>query len=1260
MIRRIKENIEEKRIMAHLEDEHKAINKLKYVIEHFILFTMSVSYVMANFTMLVWSIIFVTQRGLVLFIWANLIWIIPNGKAAMLKSSPFLVGFLWLHLGLLYTYSSKLTRSLFIDSVWYFRLSAGSDVSDMAWMHLLIQSTFGILVSCAMRQYFHDKRRKKAEQQLDEIMGARSRFNMVLSRSVVLTTTAGFLWKWLALIWIWMVVMLMIWMEFWGTSNAFRIMFVALAIFLVMTFQLCSFEFWKKSLRIYWWFLIGYAMANFVTFYLYESGMTRRLLLQYVGTEEQFYKFGLERHKYSERYKPLLNPLFFQLAIIIQKNYLQETFDKYTSPLKETEYKRRKNYSPWMKFMYYIILMKNLAFQTLCVHFQKILLLLGWFVCVYDMCAFNMVFAILLTVSCFSGRNFAFKIIYIMSAWNQVLIVLRLLYMNLYTSHKQWDYVGHYTRNGIEYNITLNNAKWLGFQESRLGYRYADFYNVAWSFLFVAAVTLFRVVQIRQVNYRLARNLPTKRPDVIFPGIDYENCHYSSWNMMKYIANFGFYKLGVEISAVVASIVLFIRMDVFSILISLILIGMCTVKRKYKRMVWYLILIGMAILLPFQYFMTLGICPAYWDISLTRYWNENNTRLRLQQFLNQMNLVYPPKAMLLLFDFALFMCVARQWRAFKTEKKFAQRDFPGGSNEEVYHLIDDPTVVNPVPDYVSNTRTSLDIYKYVIFSSSYYVSLLFTFLAGTMRPTFYSFGYILFASMLAWEGRDMFLRPPKGIIFRWNLLICYNILIMLLRSISQIFGCVIIHNITPAYCSIFQVLSLGCVDKLGSYSISGLDDHTHCDLEKGGLGAGWDTACFVFLILQQRVFKSYYFFHIVNDAKAETIIADRGASIIETVMAEKKEQIKKQNKSIKDNMDFKMKKIRLNAKNIAAIRGGDYRSFDQTERNLNIPLLPQTGPNVDPDFDPTDPMACSEFLALLIKTSALSVLEEREYRQLMKQYLKDKVANKKTPMPKKPVPGEPRPSTTEESEHVKGKIMTYLLLLWAFFEGVIVSLTSLFNWGTPLFRQIRSEISSEKNMLKKNPYNLVGERLGRSKIWSPTKTLETIEQENFSPKKPNIPQYDVGVRLSEDEFLKRKGFVMSELLQRQKFAFSIYTKLVRAFLFTLLHYSEWLCYTCIIARHVYRSDFISLPLLIMVFCWGSLTMPKPSKTFWIVVIAYVLITLLIQSFFVMDIADWNSLRFENNIFYPPNIVGLQRNLSTSFAIAMLASLFFHR
>ena len=69
--------------------------------------------------------------------------------------------------------------------------------------------------------------------------------------------------------------------------------------------------------------------------------------------------------------------------------------------------------------------------------------------------------------------------------------------------------------------------------------------------------------------------------------------------------------------------------------------------------------------------------------------------------------------------------------------------------------------------------------------------------------------------------------------------------------------------------------------------------------------------------------------------------------------------------------------------------------------------------------------------------------------------------------------------------------------------------------------------------------------------------------------------------------------------------------------------SEMLCYLLMILDQMYYGSLLSLPLPFMVFLWGMLSVPRPSKTFWVTVITYTEVSELK--------IHWTSVLFKVNV-----------------------------
>lgn len=112
-----------------------------------------------------------------------------------------------------------------------------------------------------------------------------------------------------------------------------------------------------------------------------------------------------------------------------------------------------------------------------------------------------------------------------------------------------------------------------------------------------------------------------------------------------------------------------------------------------------------------------------------------------------------------------------------------------------------------------------------------------------------------------------------------------------------------------------QLLGIACLKKFRSSSEIVLDP-AECNVASEDIGMVWDGLCFSFLLLQKRLFKSYYFFHIVDETKAMSILASRGAELLEELHQKRIEIQENVEKTVLEKLKFKMDKIKANQQKI--------------------------------------------------------------------------------------------------------------------------------------------------------------------------------------------------------------------------------------------------------------------------------------------------------------------------------------------------------
>ncbi|ROJ36099.1 Piezo-type mechanosensitive ion channel component 1 [Anabarilius grahami] len=168
---------------------------------------------------------------------------------------------------------------------------------------------------------------------------------------------------------------------------------------------------------------------------------------------------------------------------------------------------------------------------------------------------------------------------------------------------------------------------------------------------------------------------------------------------------------------------------------------------------------------------------------------------------------------------------------------------------------------------------------------------------------------------------------------------------------------------------------------------------------------------------------------------------------------------------------------------------------------------------------------------------------------------------------------------------------------------------------------------------------------------------------------PFYSQHSLRPRRSRtaSELLSDRPFSVEELIQSREF-YSSQNRLLKM-LFALYNvlaaHSELVCYFIIVLNNLVTASVVSLVLPVLVFLWAMLSVPRPSKRFWMTAIVYTEIMVVVKYLFQFGFFPWNSeyeLKLnEDKPFFPPRILGLEKTDNyIRYDLLQLLALFFHR
>ncbi|XP_035801250.1 piezo-type mechanosensitive ion channel component 2 isoform X1 [Amphiprion ocellaris] len=155
--------------------------------------------------------------------------------------------------------------------------------------------------------------------------------------------------------------------------------------------------------------------------------------------------------------------------------------------------------------------------------------------------------------------------------------------------------------------------------------------------------------------------------------------------------------------------------------------------------------------------------------------------------------------------------------------------------------------------------------------------------------------------------------------------------------------------------------------------------------------------------------------------------------------------------------------------------------------------------------------------------------------------------------------------------------------------------------------------------------------------------------------------------LTASELLLNKMFENDEISESDRFFVTLPRplKLLFALYNTMVSKSEMLCYFVIILNHIVSASFLSLILPILIFLWAMLSVPRPTKRFWMTAIIYTELTVVVKYFFQFGFFPWTTSAYRGinaeRPFALPNIIGVEKKDGyVLFDLIQLLALFFHR
>ncbi|XP_020949311.1 piezo-type mechanosensitive ion channel component 1 isoform X6 [Sus scrofa] len=1375
---------------------------------------MDQSYVCALIAMMVWSITYHSWLTFVLLLWACLIWTVRSRHQLAMLCSPFILLYGLALCSLRYVWAMDLQpelpttlgpvslRQLGLEHTRYPCLDLGA--------MLLCTLTFWLL----LRQFVKEKllRRARAPAALTEVTVAGAE----PTRTQTLLRSLGELVRGLyAKYWIYVCAGMFIVVSFAGRLVVYKIVYMLLFLLCLILFQV-YYSLWRKLLKAFWWLVVAYTMLVLVAVYTFQFQDFPAYWRNLTGlTDEQLGDLGLEQFSVSELFSSILVPGFFLLACILQLHYFHRPFMQLTdlergpgpgarlprrahrqdatsgTPLlqqaKEEEAPsdgglasdgpcqatQGLEASKWGLVAERLLdlaaglssvlnRVQALARRLLELHVLKLVALYTVWVALKEVSVMNFLLVALWAFALPYPR-FRPMASCLATVWTCVIIVCKMLYqLKVVSPH---EYSSNCTEplpnntnlqkaeisQSLLYRGPVDPANWFGVRKGfpNLGY--------IQNHLQILLLLVFEAMVYRCQEYHRRRHQLAPLPaQAVCAGGTRQQLDQDLPSCLKYFVNFFFYKFGLEICFLTAVNVIGQRMNFMVILHGCWLVAILTRRRRPAiARLWPNYCLFLALFLLYQYLLCLGMPPALCIDYPWRWSQAIPMNSALIKWLYLPDFFSVPNSTNLISDFLLLLCASQQWQVFSAERTEEWQRTAGLNTDHLEPLRGEP---NPVPNFI-HCRSHLDMLKVAVFRYLFWLVLVVVFVTGAVRISVFGLGYLLACFCLLLFGTSLQQQDTRARLVLWDCLILYNVTVIISKNMLSLLSCVFVEQMQSSFCWVIQLFSLVCTVK-GYYDpreMLGRDRDCLLPVEEAGVL--WDSVCFLFLLLQRRVFLSRYFLHVQAELRATALQASRGfalynAANLKTIelhrTAEEKSlaQLKRQMERIR----AKQEKHRQGRAGRGHLQGspdpgqepgpGGPGGSSPPQRQWWRPWLDhatvihsgdyylfESDSEEDEEAQPEDPRPSAQSAFQMAYqawvTNAQTVLRQQRQEQA------GQLPTGGDPGQEAELAEGPEDEVAGRS-HVMQRVLSTAQFLWVLGQALVDGLTRWLHTFTRHHSAMSNVLRAERYLLTQEllrggevrldvldqlyaseaeaappgtldardapstasragaehrlacdhpPHSGLGAEEPLSSMTEDTSsplstgynTRSSSSEEVVTEPVPfprgsqELPASSRTRMRTASELLLDRCLHIPELEEAERFAAEQgrLMRLLQAVYQCVAAHSELLCYLVIILNHMATASVTSLVLPVLVFLWAMLSIPRPSKRFWMMAIVFTEVTVVAKYLFQFGFFPWNShavlRRYENKPYFPPRILGLEKSDSyAKYDLLQLLVLFFHR